>query len=134
LSIHSIWTAPTANHNVQSFLDSSPESNEERNPRKARLALVVATWLVALVVTLPNPAGIVWIWMFPAGLKSAFTKTPPDILDAVIGWVFYVALLLWMGKAEKRWVFAIAYGVMVVALVLNVGGCRQFHRDLNDLH
>ncbi len=72
--------------------------------------------------------------MFPAGLKTAFTKTAPDVMDGIIGWALYVAILLWLGKAEKRWVFALAYVVLVLVLAVNVAGCRHFHHGLNDLH
>lgn len=103
-------------------------------PRKARLALILATWAIALVVTFPHPAGLLWIWMFPAGLKTAFTKTPPDVADGILGWILYVGLLFWAAKAEKRWAFILAYIVLCIVLVVNVGGCRQFHHGLNDLH
>jgi hypothetical protein len=110
------------------------EASHSGKTRKARIVLILITWIVALVVTFPHPAGIIWIWMFPAGLKLAISKTPPDALDGIIGWGVYVGILLWLGRAKKRWVFALAYFVLVLILAVNVSGCRHFHGGLKDLH
>ena len=110
------------------------EINERATPRKARLALILATWIVALVVTFPHPSGLLWVWMFPAGLKIVYTKAPPDLMDSIIGWILYAAIMVWLGKAEKRWLFAIVYVILVLVLAVNIGGCRHFHRGLEDLH
>jgi hypothetical protein len=108
--------------------------DDEIRQRKQRMAIIGITWGIALIATMPDPRGIVWIWAFPGGLPMFFTHEPLNFTDIGIGLVVHLILLIGTVVTKRQWLAIAWYVLICIALAMNVSGCRNFLENLDDLH
>jgi len=96
---------------------------------RLRLMLYVATWIAVLIAVDVRLAALAY--MFPSGIFKVLF--PPRIaadpawgwIFLGIGWVIYIVHAVLYFRARRPRTIWILYGVLVLILVCNVGGCRQ---------
>lgn len=102
---------------------------------KRRCGLWLTAWAAAFVIAMPNPVGVIYIWMFPLGLLYVVGwKYDKYDVHYVVGWLPYAVLTIAAMLVRRRRTFFVIYGVLCAFLVLNVGGCRSMQRGMRDLH
>ncbi len=95
---------------------------------RAKIAIYLACWLVALIATNPRGNLAPLVYMFPLGL---FAFWFPNSTHSG-GWVtlfgvvlFYLAHANVYFRARTRTLTMIMLAVLVLALICNVSGCRR---------
>lgn len=105
-------------------------------PIRKRLILFGVAWLVAFLVSLPNPLAIVfalpWLPLFPYGFGVLLDPKLGQVV-LILGWVLYIVLtVVIFGSGTKRW-FYLFYAILVALLLVNAGGCHYFWRQVSSI-
>jgi hypothetical protein len=93
----------------------------------AYVAALLACWLVTGAKPLEPDEIFLLVAMFPFGLPPVAELidwlTPRKVAPAMIAPFFYPALIVALAFIQNVRAFRWAYGIFVVLLVVNVGGC-----------
>jgi hypothetical protein len=99
--------------------------------------------LIAMVITLPHPMGMLWVPLFPMGLalygKEWFdpsNATFPRWLGIVVivaAYAVYLALGLIFWRLRSRKFFVVACLILIFVLLLNITGCRRMLADFGSV-
>lgn len=105
--------------------DSRPTGLESR---RYKIALYVIAWAAALFATNPSASLFPLIYIFPLGLFAfLFPKSTASdgwaILIRVLA--LYVVHAVLYFRARSRVTVAVMLGILVLALICNVAGCRR---------
>ncbi len=96
--------------------------------RRYKIALYVIAWAAALFATNPSGSLFPLIYMFPLGLFAFLfpRSTASDGWAVLIGVLaLYVVHAVVYFRAQTRGRVAIMLGILVLALICNVAGCRR---------
>jgi len=100
-----------------------------------RCGLWLATWAVALIITVPNLKGVLLIWVFPFGLLRLLGwPSERYVVVFTVGWLPYVVLTVAALLTRRRSTYFVIYSILCALLVVNVVGCRMMFAELKDAH
>ena len=99
-------------------------------PRRWKLWLIA--WGVGLIAAgFPNPALIVYAWLFPWGLMEAVGwKRSGYDSDYIVGWLPYIALTVAALFSRPRVFYFTLYVTLCILLALNAAGCQQMNAKM----
>ena len=98
-----------------------------------RCGLWLVAWVVALVITLPNPKAVALVWVFPFGLLRLMGWTIDRYVAALmVGWLPYTVLTVAALSTRQRKVYFVIYGILCAMLLLNAIGCHMMFRELRN--
>jgi hypothetical protein len=99
-----------------------------------RLLLCAIAWVVALVVTAPDPRAIVLLPMFPMGLAALFGAKGVQPSFLILGWFPYLLHAVISLACSKRLWFYLLYAILIVALICNVAGCHKMLHSFSTIN
>lgn len=95
---------------------------------RKRCWLWAAAWgAAAIIMAIPYPITLVYAWLFPLGLLGLILPSGSEMglaFPTIVGWGFYVLLTACGIRQDKRARYFVAYTVLCVLLLVNVGGCH----------
>jgi hypothetical protein len=106
-------------------------------PRRKK-SLYFATWLVALALTgRLSPLTVLFLPLFPVGLGFALFGHSDDFFQVsalVVGWLFYLLHGVALLTSKSGSVYWVLYGILIVALLLNMQGCQHDLANVAHIH
>jgi hypothetical protein len=122
----------------EDFLGMESNANVDRKPPeisiRKRWLIFLLTWIGALVAACPDPRGIMLVPLFPLGLAFLLHYEDGGGMVLTLGWATYLVLSIYVMTSRTKKRFYILYGVLLVLLILNVGGCHGGWKELSGIH
>jgi len=99
-------------------------------PCVMKCGLIIVAWTAALLAMFPLWGLIMFggpwlVLLFPAGLWLSSDDGKANPARLLVGWALYLAVMVLVMMARKRWLFVLFYVVLCAMLAINVVGCYR---------
>jgi hypothetical protein len=114
-----------------------PPSPPSEVPTRQKAIMVFSSWIVAFLITCPDPRCIVLVPMFPLGLIGVLHAVTglEEVAESaniavILGWVLFAGTTIAAMVARRKGGFYRVWIILTILLLANGAGCHVIFENL----